>query len=90
MKPMSMRIGNIEVRTTGPHLLNDGNPPVTAEIICWETASNFVIAYWERDGDGFCLKFVDARPFRPEIEMSDFWKLARMGQEYLDESGEQR
>ena len=42
------------------------------------------IAGWKRDKEGYELKFVGSRPFSSEVSASDFWFLAKIGQELLD------
>ena len=46
---------------------------------CW------VIAYWKKTDDGIDLHFIDHRPFDDKVDSKDFWYLAKMGQEMLEE-----
>jgi len=75
-----VRIGNLEVRTPSPPSQRG------LEIVQWGESSCWTIAYWQeyREG-GFFMKFVGNRPFADSISPSDFWALARVGQEFLDE-----
>ena len=47
------------------------------------------IAGWKRDREGYELKFVGNRPFSSEVSASDFWFLAKTGQEHLDKHFEE-
>ena len=85
VQPMVMRLGNIEVRTCGKHLTNDKRH-ITAEIIKWHENKEtcHTIAYWARDEEGFYIKFIGRRPF-DDCSGDIFWKIAKIGQEHLDE-----
>ena len=84
MKYYNKKLGNLEFRTCNSNLLDSGKY-VTGEIIqhgdnfCW------TIAYWEHD-ESFDLRFVGSRPFDSNVGSRNFWKLAKIGQEYLEKS----
>ncbi len=88
MKHMNYRIGNIELRSTGKHLIRDDDKITTCEIILWfdgvKRESCCTIAHWKRDTEGFDLKFVGSRPLGDDVRVSDFWCLVKAGQEFLD------
>lgn len=88
MQKISLRIGDIELRTCDKSLLSKVETHTTAEIIIWltdekEKAFCIVLAYWIKDKEGFNLHFVGDRPFR--YSNDNFWRIAKFGQEYLNE-----
>jgi len=89
LKPHNIRIGNIEARTTGKHLVRIGDQPlVTAEIVEWfdgEKPSCYTIAHWEITKEGFDLRFVGNRPFGASVDPIDFMTIA----EHMDNKLEQ-
>jgi hypothetical protein len=80
IKHYDVRIGNLEVR------IPSSPSKRGLEIVQWGESSCWVIAYWQehREG-GFFMSFVGNRPFVNSVSPSDFWTLARAGQEFLDE-----
>lgn len=88
IQPLSMRIGDLELRTCDENLLQRRQLS-TLEIIRWEkkddgSSYNYVAAMWRMDKDGyFSLEFIGDRPFSTDPKV--FWKLAQFGQEYLGE-----
>lgn len=46
--------------------------------------SCIVIAYWQKNNEGYYLQFVGDRPFHSAIDREDFWRLAKFGQHYLN------
>ena len=88
MKPIEkfvMRIGDIEVRTCDIHLCDTGSH-VTAEIVKWQGRGKtcHTIASWRRDDEGYDLYFIGGRPF-DACSGGVFWKLAKAGQDRLDD-----
>ena len=87
MKKANMRIGNIEFRTVADGLLDNGKH-TTGEILQHGDSFCWTVAYWEKNNDGFHLRFVGSRPFENSVNKKDFFALAEFGQNYLSESGE--
>lgn len=85
---LKFRIGNLELRSCDKHLISDSEH-TTAEIVSWYNNNEkdycCTIAYWTRDDEGFYLKFVGDRPFDDFEHWNDFGKLAKQGQEILNE-----
>ena len=79
VKDVQMRIGNLEVRTSHYRL------PIM-EIVQWDNSHCWTVANWQvtKDGAGY-LSFVSDRPFAKEIDLMDFWRLAKLGQEFVQE-----
>ena len=91
MKRMNFRIDDMELRSCGERL-TDIKPHSTAEIVQWQKPKDekefcYVLAYWRLipNSDEYELVFVGSRPFMNDIDRNTFWKLAKMGQELLDE-----
>ncbi len=82
MRNIQMRIGNLELRT------NQRQP--TMEIVQWGDSFCWTLALWHVTEDGGCLSFVSDRPFGPKVSTNDFWKLAKLGQEFIQEVIEDR
>jgi hypothetical protein len=81
MKPTRMRIGDLEVFISDSMaVLRQFSTDSSVPEVCWG------IAYWERSkgGENY-LKFVSNRPFATSVDVEVFWKLAKFGQELLDE-----
>ena len=84
MKDFNFKLGDLELRTCGNSLFKEEN--TTAEIVYWmNDDSCYTVAYWIKDDDYFSLKFVVDRPFNKDIAMNDFFRLAKMGTEFLNE-----
>lgn len=82
----TFRIDDLELRSCGEHLLLDCEHN-TAEIIQWDKTINdevycCVVAYWQKDSEGYYLRFVGDRPFNTNKEV--FMQLAEQGQRILD------
>jgi len=77
--------GNLTLRSCDSYLCSNGKH-THAEIVCWNQAreSCWSIAHWVRSAAEYDLLFVGDRPFRENIECEDFWRLARIGQELLN------
>lgn len=91
--PMSHSSDDLEVRTCGEHLLQE-EPHTTAKIIRWFFAEgvrkyNIVLAYFEKDSEGYNLKFVGNRVFDPEVSQHTFMQLAEIGLRYLHSCAEE-
>jgi len=79
--PFVFRRGPLEVRR-----LNEARP----EIVFWQPPAKipgsvpfcFTVASWTEDG-GCGLRFCGDRPFRDEIDFTDFMALAKAGQKWL-------
>tara|TARA_R110000787_G_scaffold252616_1_gene358090 strand:- start:321 stop:596 length:276 start_codon:yes stop_codon:yes gene_type:complete len=84
----NFRINDVELRSTGKHLLNNDSHS-TAEIVKWSKKQDgedycWVVAYWIKDREGFDLQFVGSRPF--DIKAKTFMKVAKQGQQMLDDA----
>ena len=80
--------GNLEMRL--PKYI--GNNPKHKTLSIFQRLRDgvaIVIAYWERDSEGYELKFIGSRPFDPKIDTRAFWMVASTGQGLLDEHFEQ-
>lgn len=77
--PIQHRIDNLELRQIE---LN------RCEIVLWNSCNMptncATIAYWIKENVFWNLRFVSSRPFGDDVSKDDFWKLAKMGQDYLD------
>jgi len=83
------RIGDLELRS------RERETYITADIIKWFYDKDnkrdycIVIASWNKDDEGYELRFVGSRP----MEFYDYWdnfgKLVKMGYEYLNEAFKQ-
>jgi len=88
MEFFNVRVGDLELRSCGDHLL-DREPHTTAEIVQWGEAhaeiqpSCWVLAYWAVSKDGYDLKFVGDRPFGERVDTEVFMNLAKIGQSLL-------
>ena len=80
-----MRIGDVEVRCCDKHLCSTGFLE-TAEIVQWHDGGEtcHTIAAWRRDSEGYDLHFIGGRPFNA-CGADVFWKLAKAGQDHLDD-----
>lgn len=80
-----LRRGNLGVRSCDDSLLTC-NEHTRAEIIEWfdDRKTCYVIAYWQRDKEGYYLKFVGDRPMKSTVSPQDFFRLAKLGQDELD------
>ena len=100
LTPLSIRHGDIELRTCDIHLLSSGEH-VTAEIRQWFEATEtcqrhcYVLAYWRRDKEGYDMMFVGSRPAKlSKKDANSFWRLYKRGQKLLtkhfnlDDNGE--
>jgi hypothetical protein len=83
MKPFRMKIDDIEARTCDEHLSNFKDIS-TIEIVKWEANTCFTVACFNKDSDGFFLKFVGSRPF--QLDSFTFFEIARNAQAFLDKS----
>lgn len=78
-------INSLELRSCDVHLLSGSDVEhTTAKIIKEASHGNYTIAYWEMGKEGFDLRFVGNRPFNEEIEQTEFWRIAELGQNILD------
>lgn len=88
MQKFNFRVGDLELRSCGKHLLSDGEHN-RAEIIKWDKYSIdrkeycWTVAYWDVGEEGYNLQFVGGRPFDVDGEL--FMKLAKQGQQMLDD-----
>ena len=84
---LSMRLGDLELHTYDNALMKSGEP-TTAEVLRWAEGSkgkyNYTLAYWERDSEGFFMKFIGGRPFSMDVDHALFWTLCKQWQEHLD------
>jgi len=88
MEHYKVRFGNLELRTTGIHLLGN-EEHATAEIVQWsEEDCCWTIAFWKMNGVNYELLFVGDRPFHEKVNPDTFWKLAKMGQKHLEKKEE--
>lgn len=87
IKPM-IKIQDLEFRQT--KTLHE-TPKIYWEIVKWgktkvdgeEKDYCFTLASWDKDGEGWSLRFIGSRPF--ELDgMGIFWELATFGQKYLN------
>lgn len=88
ISPMSHLCGDLEVRTCNDHLGQVKGPHTTAEIIRWFFVDgiqkyNITLAYFEKDSEGYNLRFVGERVFDPEVSQHTFLQLAEIGLQYL-------
>lgn len=84
----NFRINNLEMRSCSNHLLNKGEH-TTAEIVKWAKDKDnkeycWTVAYWIKGKEGFDLQFVGSRPF--DIKAKNFMKVAKQGQQMLDDA----
>jgi len=89
MKEFKFKINDLELRSCDECLIQQSKNHKTAEILYHQLDDSgktycFTLAYWIAQGDGFDLKFVGDRPF-VYGDKKDFWILAKMGQQLLDE-----
>ena len=80
-----MRICDVEVRTCDKSLCSTGFQE-TAEIVKWHDGEEtcHTIAAWRKSKEGYDLHFVGGRPF-DDCDSDVFWRLAKAGQDYLDD-----
>jgi len=80
-----MRVLDVEVRTCDNGLCTAGFHD-TAEIIKWHDGEKtcHTIAAWRRGSEGYDLYFIGRRPFEA-CEAEIFWRLAKAGQDHLDD-----
>ncbi len=88
LSPLSLRIGDLELRTCDENLLQR-RALTTAEVIRWEKRDAapefcYVLAMWRKGKEGYSLEFIGGRPF--DAPEKTFWRLAKFGQESLDEA----
>lgn len=88
MKKFSFKVEDLEVRSCNAHLLSGGEHN-RAEIVKWakdtgEKKYCWTVAYWSKNKDGYDLKFLGKRPF--DVDSGVFMKLAKQGQEMLDDA----
>lgn len=86
--PMSHSCGDLEVRTCNEYLGQVKEPHTTAEIVRWFFEGeirkyNLTLAFFERDAEGYNLRFVGERVFDPEVSQHTFMQLAEIGLRYL-------
>ena len=83
-----IKIKDLEFRKT--KTLHE-TPQIYWEIVKWgktkidgeEKDYCFTLASWDKDGEGWSLRFIGSRPF--ELDgMGIFWELATFGQKYLN------
>jgi hypothetical protein len=84
MKNFSYKFNDLELRSCGKQLLYDNNPN-TANIVKWEDDACYTICYFEKDKEGYYLKFVGDRPLKDEIDWIELKKLIIIGYEKLTE-----
>ncbi len=90
---VNFRIGDVELR------IKQGYDTSIPEIVVWNSKQGaaepepfqfcFTAAYWIFESEGAALKFVGDRPFK-DCDKDVFWRLAKLGQEILDEAFEKR
>lgn len=90
----SFKYKNYELRACPKRLVrfSPNEPNETIDLIKWETDSGgrkfcFSLAYFEKTGEGYRLKFVYSRPFdciEPE-DVKILWSALKHAQEILDE-----
>lgn len=87
------KIGNIELRACPVALCTPlkGVPNTTVDVVMWHKEPDgkswcFSIAYFVRDDEGYCLKFVGARPFMylGESRVPELWEALHEAQKALD------
>lgn len=83
MKNFHLRLGDVSVRACDEHLASFKELS-TAEIIKWQGETCYTVAFWKKGREGYDLHFVGNRPF--DISPEIFFKLARFGQETLNEN----
>lgn len=59
------------------------------EIIRWVNSEVqgkycYTLAMWEKDSEGYDLKFLGPRPLAPEVDKDVFWELVKYGQKICD------
>lgn len=86
MRPMKMRIGDIELRTCDKALIQTDRH-TTAEIVDWSQSCCVLLASWRETEAGYSLRFNGSAPFEYEdsYDILTFWRLAKIGDEYLQE-----
>lgn len=82
----SVRIGDLEVRSCGDHLMSSDDD-YRAEMVKWSVGSDkkpycFTVAYWDLGSENYNMQFVGNRPFA--LDSSDFMFMAETGQIILD------
>jgi len=76
------RFDNLEFRWT--ESFGEGKTQYP-EIVCWVKKSDgseycYTLALWDKDSEGWDLKFIGNRPFDKEnVDSNLFWELARFG-----------
>lgn len=83
VRRISVRVDNLELRSTGKHLLTDQDPHSTMEIIKWGGQSCYVVAYFHLDKDECpSLKYVGDRPLKEPRDV--FMDLVELGYQLFD------
>ncbi len=58
------------------------------EIIKWKENQLgpycYTVAMWEKDSEGYSLKFIGSRPLDLQIDKDVFWELVKYGQKICD------
>lgn len=87
---LSIRIGDLELRSCDEHLFVQDVTHTTAEIVKWERTDSgkgkescYTVAYWVKGSAGYDVMFVGNRPF--EIDKNTLWILLKSGQTLLNE-----
>jgi len=86
IEKIQLRFSSLEVRSCNSSLCLS-SPYTTLEVVYWEENNKncYTIAYWLLDKEGYYLKFVGSRPFGKEIDSNLFWKITKIGQDFLDD-----
>ena len=88
MMKFSYRIDDMEVRSCNESLLSE-EPHTRAEIVKWGSNNScYTLAHWNKDSDGFYLKFVGNRPLDEDFVV--FMELVKIGQQFLDKYLQQK
>lgn len=84
IESINLVYGNIEMRQ--PIYIGHGPDYKTLSIFQrLKDGHVMTIAHWDRDSDGYELKFIGSRPFAPAVNAGTFWMVASTGQGLLDE-----
>lgn len=91
MKKYNYKIGNLEAKTVGEHLLED-ELLTTIEIVKWDINDRgkycYTIAYFVKDNDGFYLKSVGDRILLEKSEWENLKLLIKESFKHLNKEEE--
>lgn len=78
VRSVNIRIEELELRSTGKHLLSENQPHRTMEIVRWGGQSCYAVAYFELNKDNRpSLRYVLDRPL--QVPRNTFMDLVELG-----------